>query len=95
MLNSYRQILALISYHSSISPVGLMFFTKDITFAFPKIKNQFMTPFPPRSYTAPDGTPIALSFTAGHQGYVPVGDHLPVAPTSVPLPYQRNDFLDH
>merc|ERR1712183_445842 len=47
------------------------------------------------SYIAPDGTPIALSFSAGHQGYVPVGDHLPVAPTSVPLPYQRNDYNDH
>ncbi|XP_068216049.1 pupal cuticle protein 20-like isoform X1 [Palaemon carinicauda] len=38
------------------------------------------------SYTAPEGVPIALTFTAGHQGYVPVGDHLPVPP---PLPYER------
>ncbi|XP_063584752.1 flexible cuticle protein 12-like [Penaeus indicus] len=44
------------------------------------------------SYTAPEGVPIKLSFTSGVGGYQPVGDHLPVAPTSVPLPYERNDY---
>ncbi|XP_071538561.1 pupal cuticle protein 20-like isoform X1 [Panulirus ornatus] len=43
------------------------------------------------SYTDPEGVPIALTFTAGVNGYVPVGDHLPVPPTSVPLPYERSD----
>jgi len=43
------------------------------------------------SYTAPDGTPIKLTFTADANGYLPAGDHLPVGPTSVPLPYQRTD----
>ncbi|XP_063584753.1 flexible cuticle protein 12-like [Penaeus indicus] len=42
------------------------------------------------SYTAPEGIPIKLSFTSGVGGYQPVGDHLPVAPTSVPLPYERS-----
>lgn len=42
------------------------------------------------SYTSADGIPIALSFSAGANGYLPVGDHLPVAPTSVPLPYERS-----
>ncbi|XP_076033151.1 endocuticle structural glycoprotein SgAbd-4-like [Oratosquilla oratoria] len=42
-------------------------------------------------YTAPDGNVISLTFTADAAGgYVPVGDHLPVTPTSVPLPYQRS-----
>jgi len=44
------------------------------------------------SYTAPEGVPIKLSFTSGVGGYQPVGDHLPVAPTPVPLPYERNDY---
>ncbi|XP_063584751.1 endocuticle structural glycoprotein SgAbd-8-like [Penaeus indicus] len=44
------------------------------------------------SYTAPEGVPIKLSFTSGVGGYQPVGDHLPVAPTSVPLPYERQDY---
>ena len=44
------------------------------------------------SYTAPDGTPIQLSFTAGDDGYQPSGDHLP---QPVPLPYNRNDYNDH
>ncbi|CAL4110805.1 unnamed protein product [Meganyctiphanes norvegica] len=50
------------------------------------------------SYTAPDGTPIVLSFTADQAGYLPVGDHLPVAPVhdyvlpvAPALPYQRTD----
>ena len=43
------------------------------------------------SYTAPDGTPIKLTFVAdGAGGYQPVGDHLPVGPTPPPLPYQRS-----
>merc|ERR1712002_1382554 len=43
------------------------------------------------SYTAPDGTPIQLTFVAdGAGGYQPVGDHLPVGPTPVPLPYKRS-----
>ncbi|XP_064097603.1 endocuticle structural glycoprotein SgAbd-8-like [Macrobrachium nipponense] len=41
------------------------------------------------SYTAPEGIPISLQFSAGPQGYVPVGAHLPVGPTPPPLPYQR------
>ncbi|XP_068215627.1 endocuticle structural glycoprotein ABD-4-like [Palaemon carinicauda] len=40
------------------------------------------------SYTGPEGIPIALTFSAGAQGYVPVGDHLPTPPT---LPYDRTD----
>ncbi|XP_042873890.1 endocuticle structural glycoprotein SgAbd-1-like isoform X3 [Penaeus japonicus] len=44
------------------------------------------------SYTAPEGIPIKLTFTSGAGGYQPVGDHLPVGPTLVPLPYERNDY---
>ncbi|XP_068215629.1 pupal cuticle protein Edg-78E-like [Palaemon carinicauda] len=43
------------------------------------------------SYTGPEGIPIALTFSAGAQGYVPVGDHLPTPPTPVALPYERTD----
>ena len=49
-------------------------------------------PFAPHSYTAPDGSPIALTFTAGTGGYVATGDVLPVAPA---LPYTRNDHHAH
>ncbi|XP_024874380.1 endocuticle structural glycoprotein SgAbd-8-like isoform X2 [Temnothorax curvispinosus] len=31
-------------------------------------------------YTAPDGTPIALQYTADENGFHPQGSHLPVAP---------------
>lgn len=32
------------------------------------------------SYTAPDGTPINLVYTADENGFVPTGDHLPTPP---------------
>ncbi|XP_050697121.1 endocuticle structural glycoprotein SgAbd-8-like isoform X1 [Eriocheir sinensis] len=44
------------------------------------------------SYTSPDGTPVAISFTAGAGGYQPEGAVLPVAP---PLPYERSDTFVH
>ncbi|XP_071639389.1 endocuticle structural glycoprotein SgAbd-8-like isoform X1 [Temnothorax longispinosus] len=31
-------------------------------------------------YTAPDGTPIALQYTADENGFHPQGSHLPIAP---------------
>ncbi|CAL4139109.1 unnamed protein product [Meganyctiphanes norvegica] len=44
------------------------------------------------SYTAPEGTPIALEFVADHGGYQPQGAHLPVAP---PLEYERTQEFSH
>lgn len=47
-------------------------------------------------YTAPDGTPIAISYVADENGYHPQGAHLPVAPP-VPELIQRavNYVLAH
>ncbi|KAK0084532.1 hypothetical protein PV325_006880 [Microctonus aethiopoides] len=44
------------------------------------------------SWTAPDGTPIQLSWTAGEDGAHFVGSHLPVAPPTpeIPLAIQRS-----
>ncbi|XP_012056326.1 PREDICTED: endocuticle structural glycoprotein SgAbd-8-like [Atta cephalotes] len=39
-------------------------------------------------YTAPDGTPIALQYTADENGFHPQGTHLPIAP-NVPEQIQK------
>ncbi|XP_063847982.1 endocuticle structural glycoprotein SgAbd-2-like [Scylla paramamosain] len=44
------------------------------------------------SYTSPDGTPVAISFTSGAGGYQPEGAVLPVAPA---LPYERTQVFGH
>ncbi|PSN39564.1 hypothetical protein C0J52_20612 [Blattella germanica] len=41
------------------------------------------------SYTAPDGTPISLKYTADETGFHPEGDHLPTPPP-VPEAIQRS-----
>ncbi|XP_012282315.1 endocuticle structural glycoprotein SgAbd-1 [Orussus abietinus] len=40
-------------------------------------------------YTSPDGTPIAVSYTADENGFHPEGEHLPVAPP-IPEDIQRS-----
>ncbi|KAK9721342.1 Insect cuticle protein [Popillia japonica] len=42
-------------------------------------------------YTAPDGTPIQLSYVANENGFQPQGNHLPVAP---PIPEAIARALD-
>ncbi|KAK9712138.1 Insect cuticle protein [Popillia japonica] len=37
-------------------------------------------------YTAPDGTPIQITYLANENGFQPQGEHLPVAPTGPPVP---------
>ncbi|XP_055307858.1 larval cuticle protein 65Ag1-like [Sitodiplosis mosellana] len=35
------------------------------------------------SYTAPDGTPISLSYVADENGFQPQGDHIPTPPPGI------------
>ena len=41
-------------------------------------------------YISPEGQNITLTWTADENGFLPKGDHLPVAPLPVALPYQRS-----
>ncbi|XP_019870353.2 larval cuticle protein LCP-17-like [Aethina tumida] len=45
-------------------------------------------------YTAPDGTPIQLTYVANENGYQPQGAHLPVAPAPEPIPAAIARALD-
>lgn len=40
------------------------------------------------SYTAPDGQQISITYTAGQEGFVPQGPHLPTSPP-IPEEIQR------
>lgn len=45
-------------------------------------------------YTAPDGTPVQLQYTANENGFQAQGAHLPVAPTPPPIPEAIQRSLD-
>ena len=40
-------------------------------------------------WVSPEGQKFTLTFVADENGFQPSADHLPVAPTPVPLPYAR------
>ncbi|XP_011861124.1 PREDICTED: endocuticle structural glycoprotein SgAbd-8-like [Vollenhovia emeryi] len=44
-------------------------------------------------YTAPDGTPIAVQYTADETGFHPQGTHLPVAPHVPELIQRAVDYI--
>lgn len=45
------------------------------------------------SYTSPEGQVINLVYTAGEQGYVPQGDHLPTSPPIPPAIQRALDYI--
>ncbi|XP_029173195.1 endocuticle structural glycoprotein SgAbd-1-like [Nylanderia fulva] len=95
-LTPHEQPIAILRQAQDISPEGSYNYAYETEHGISVSEQGSLQPVGPKGeraivaqgqyqYTAPDGTPIAVSYSADENGYQPQGAHLPIPP---PVPEQ-------
>ncbi|XP_050448044.1 endocuticle structural glycoprotein SgAbd-8-like [Cataglyphis hispanica] len=100
----HQQPLAILRQAQDISPEGSYSFGYETENGISASEQGSPQPVGPKGehavvaqgqyqYTAPDGTPIAVSYSADETGFHPQGAHLPVAPPVPELIQRAVDYV--
>ncbi|KAL6443365.1 hypothetical protein ACFW04_002914 [Cataglyphis niger] len=100
----HQQPLAILRQAQDISPEGSYSFGYETENGISASEQGSPQPVGPKGehaviaqgqyqYTAPDGTPIAVSYSADENGFHPQGAHLPVAPPVPELIQRAVDYV--